>query len=111
MPSPDPTPSQNSAPTEDATAAHEAAVRRAGEALQTYTLSAEGWRQSPSETLQRLLTDLRHWCDDTQRDFDRAVTGSRTLHSTERDTAAEELAAREPAAEPAAGGTTGRNEA
>ncbi|RII22122.1 hypothetical protein DSC45_00145 [Streptomyces sp. YIM 130001] len=78
MPNPEPTTS------DDAEAAHEAAVRRAGEALQTYTLSADGWRRSPSETLQRLLADLQHWCDDTQRDFDGALTRSRTHHTTER---------------------------
>ncbi|MEU6327962.1 MULTISPECIES: hypothetical protein [unclassified Streptomyces] len=62
---------------------HDTAVERANEALQTYTLSAEGWRSSPGETLQQILTDLLHWCDDTQRDFDAALERARSRHSTE----------------------------
>ncbi|MGW0531002.1 hypothetical protein [Streptomyces sp. NPDC003032] len=64
--------------------AHTAASRRATEALQAYALSEEGWRDSPSETLQRVLADLLHWCDDTQRDFDRALSTARTHHTAER---------------------------
>ena len=61
--------------------AHQAAVQRAGEALQTYTLSADGWRRSPGETLRLLLADLMHWCDDTQRDFDAALERARARHA------------------------------
>ncbi|QEV19500.1 hypothetical protein [Streptomyces alboniger] len=69
----------------EAASPHDAASRRAAEALQAYTLSEEGWRDSPSETLQRVLADLLHWCDDTQRDFDKALTTARTRHAAERD--------------------------
>ncbi|WP_405795892.1 hypothetical protein [Streptomyces sp. NBC_01506] len=65
-------------------ARRDAAVRRASAALETYTLSGDGWRRSPSETLTRLLADLRHWSDDTQRDFDAAVSRARDLHTAER---------------------------
>ncbi|MBM4792315.1 hypothetical protein HXP44_09670 [Streptomyces sioyaensis] len=61
--------------------AHDAAVTRANEALRTYTLSAEGWHRSPGETLQHALTDLLHWCDDTQRDFDAALERARRRHA------------------------------
>ncbi|RXS86143.1 hypothetical protein EST92_06235 [Streptomyces sp. TM32] len=61
--------------------AHDAAVTRANEALRTYTLSAEGWHRSPGETLQHVLTDLLHWCDDTQRDFDAALERARRRHA------------------------------
>ncbi|MFE0190470.1 hypothetical protein [Streptomyces sp. NPDC058989] len=67
---------------------HDAAVRRADEALQTYTLSGEGWRRSPSETLQQVLADLLLWCDDTQRDFDAALARARTEHAREAGRAA-----------------------
>ncbi|HEY1178880.1 MAG TPA: hypothetical protein VGF17_22230 [Phytomonospora sp.] len=63
---------------------HDEAVRRANAALQEYTLSPEGWRTSPSETLQRVLADLMHWCDDTQRDFDKALAVAREWHTGER---------------------------
>lgn len=63
--------------------AHDAAVQRANEALQTYTLSGEGWRHSPGETLRLALTDLLHWCDDTQRDFDVALKHARIRHADE----------------------------
>ena len=66
------------------TSGHDAAVRRADEVLQTYTLSAEGWRRSPGETLQCVLADLLHWCDDTQRDFDAALLRAQALHATTR---------------------------
>ncbi|MFK0294967.1 hypothetical protein ACIQU6_31475 [Streptomyces sp. NPDC090442] len=59
----------------------DAAVRRVNEALQAYTLSAEGWRRSPGETLQCVLADLLHWCDDTQRDFDAALRRARARHA------------------------------
>ncbi|MFH9425272.1 hypothetical protein [Streptomyces sp. NPDC017529] len=59
-------------------------VARAGVALETYTLSEEGWRASPSETLQRVLADLMHWCDATQRDFDRSLAAARERHAEER---------------------------
>lgn len=67
---------------------HDAAVQRAGEALQTYTLSGEGWRHSPGETLRQALTDLLHWCDDTQRDFDTALEHARIRHADESGRAA-----------------------
>ncbi|TQF02527.1 hypothetical protein E6W39_09875 [Kitasatospora acidiphila] len=60
---------------------HDAAVGRANAALETYTLSADGWSRSPSETLQHVLTDLLHWCDDTQRDFDAALKQARARHA------------------------------
>ncbi|MFD0163242.1 hypothetical protein ACFVJH_03675 [Streptomyces decoyicus] len=63
--------------------AHDAAVQRANEALQTYTLSGGGWRHSPGETLRQVLTDLLHWCDDTQRDFDAALEHARARHADE----------------------------
>ncbi|MFE7311596.1 hypothetical protein ACFU7T_00565 [Streptomyces sp. NPDC057555] len=63
----------------------EAAVQRAEEVLRVYTLSAEGWRRSPGETLQCVLADLLHWCDGTQRDFDAALLRARTQHAAERD--------------------------
>ncbi|MFG2291603.1 hypothetical protein ACGFOU_36690 [Streptomyces sp. NPDC048595] len=63
-------------------------MRRANEALQTYTLSGEGWRRGPSETLQQVLTDLLHWCDDTQRDFDAALARARARHAGEAGRAA-----------------------
>ncbi|WP_234441939.1 hypothetical protein [Streptomyces sp. NRRL S-1448] len=59
----------------------DAAVRRANAALQTYTLSGDGWRRSPGETLQQVLTDLLCWCDDTQRDFDAALERARARHT------------------------------
>ncbi|QRX89853.1 MULTISPECIES: hypothetical protein [Streptomyces] len=59
----------------------EAAVRRVNEALQAYTLSGEGWRRGPGETLQCVLADLLHWCDDTQRDFDAALRRARAQHA------------------------------
>ncbi|MEE4418984.1 MULTISPECIES: hypothetical protein [Streptomyces] len=59
----------------------DAAVRRANAALQTYTLSDDGWRRSPGETLQQLLADLLCWCDDTQRDFDAALERARSRHA------------------------------
>ncbi|MGW1377512.1 hypothetical protein ACWD6P_25025 [Streptomyces sp. NPDC002446] len=71
---------------------HDAAVRRANEALQAYALSAEGWRRGPSETLERVLADLLHWCADTQRDFDAALERARTRHA--RDDGALEARAR-----------------
>ncbi|MET8470161.1 hypothetical protein ABZY90_05945 [Streptomyces sp. NPDC006422] len=67
----------------EAMTGHEEAVRRANAAIQEYTLSAEGWRSSPSETLRRVLADLLHWCDDTQRDFDKALAGARERHAEE----------------------------
>ncbi|GHH78126.1 hypothetical protein GCM10018793_27800 [Streptomyces sulfonofaciens] len=70
----------------DAAYAHETAVRRADAALRTYTLSEDGWRAGPSATLQRVLADLLHWCDDTQRDFDAVLGRARALHGTERRT-------------------------
>jgi len=62
---------------------HDDAVRRANATIQEYTLSAEGWRASPSETLQRVLADLLHWCEDTQRDFNKALAAARERHATE----------------------------
>ncbi|MEK2472422.1 hypothetical protein [Streptomyces noursei] len=59
----------------------EAAVRRVNEALQAYTLSGEGWRRGPGETLQCVLADLLHWCDGTQRDFDAALRRARAQHA------------------------------
>lgn len=67
-----------------ASARHDTAAGRAGEALQTYPWAPEGGRRGPSETLQRVIADLMHWCDDTQRDFDRALTSARALHERER---------------------------
>ncbi|MEU5839403.1 hypothetical protein ABZ820_37880 [Streptomyces diacarni] len=61
---------------------HQAAVDRANAALQTHTLT-EGWRDSPSQTLGRVLADLLHWCDDTQRDFDAALARARRQHAAE----------------------------
>ncbi|NBE56741.1 hypothetical protein [Streptomyces boluensis] len=61
-----------------------AAVGRAGEVLQTYTSSPEARRRGPSETLQRVIADLMHWCDDSRRDFDRALEAARDLHARER---------------------------
>ncbi|MGV4925698.1 hypothetical protein K2224_18975 [Streptomyces sp. BHT-5-2] len=63
----------------------EAAVRRANEALQAYTLSGDGWRRGPGETLQRVLADLLHWCEDTQRDFDAALRRARAQHAATGD--------------------------
>lgn len=63
---------------------HDAAVGWVGEALQTYPSSPAGQRRTPSETLQCLIADLMHWCDDAQRDFDRALTAARALHERER---------------------------
>ncbi|MGG2464556.1 hypothetical protein ACO0M4_33165 [Streptomyces sp. RGM 3693] len=60
---------------------HDAAVRRANAALETYTLSGDGWRRSPGETLQHVLADLLHWCEDTQRDFDAALEHARARHA------------------------------
>ncbi|SDJ36655.1 hypothetical protein [Streptomyces indicus] len=68
-----------------ATDEHDAAVRRANAALETYTLSADGWRHSPSESLRRVLTDLLHWCDDTQRDFDAALAAARSRHAADSE--------------------------
>ncbi|GGJ95205.1 hypothetical protein GCM10011583_28460 [Streptomyces camponoticapitis] len=62
----------------------DAAVRRASAALETYTLSGDGWRRGPGETLTRVLADLLHWSDDTQRDFDQAMSRARALHAAER---------------------------
>ncbi|MFH8346980.1 hypothetical protein [Streptomyces sp. NPDC018045] len=59
-------------------------VARAGAALETYTLSEEGWRASPGETLQRVLADLMHWCDATQRGFDRSLAAARERYAEER---------------------------
>lgn len=59
----------------------DAAVQRANAALQTYTLSGDGWRRSPGETLQQVLADLLFWCDDTQRDFDAALERARARHA------------------------------
>ncbi|GHJ34796.1 hypothetical protein [Streptomyces sp. TS71-3] len=70
----------------DAAYAHEEAIRRADAALRTYTLSEDGWRTGPSATLQRMLADLLHWCDDTQRDFGTVLARARDLHATERGT-------------------------
>ncbi|MGW5118460.1 hypothetical protein ACWEQ8_23935 [Streptomyces noursei] len=66
------------------TQGHDAAVRRANAALETYTLSGDGWRDSPGETLQHVLADLLHWCADTQRDFDAALERARARYSGER---------------------------
>ncbi|KOT99062.1 hypothetical protein ADK86_15650 [Streptomyces sp. NRRL F-5755] len=63
---------------------NEEQVRRAGAALETYTLSEAGWRASPSETLQRVLADLLHWCEATQRDFDRSLALARERYGEER---------------------------
>lgn len=63
--------------------AHQAAVERANAALETQTLG-EGWHNSPGETLGRVLADLLHWCDDTQRDFDAALARARRQHAAER---------------------------
>jgi hypothetical protein len=70
------------------TRAHDAAAKRGGEAIESYTYSGytaggQSWRSSPGETLTRLLADLLHWADDTQRDFDKALKQARTLHDTE----------------------------
>lgn len=65
-------------------ARRDAAVRRAGAALETYTLSGDGWRRSPGETLSRVLADLMHWSDDTQRDFEDVLSRARDLHTAER---------------------------
>ncbi|MFH8555496.1 hypothetical protein ACH4FE_18035 [Streptomyces celluloflavus] len=62
---------------------HEAAVKRANAALETYTLSGDGWHRSPGETLQHVLADLLHWCDDTQRDFDAALERARARYAGE----------------------------
>ncbi|WP_438290476.1 hypothetical protein [Streptomyces sp. HUAS TT7] len=70
------------------TVGHEAAVGRANAALQTYTLSGDGWRRSPGETLQQALADLLHWCDDTQRDFDTALKQARARHAAENSPSA-----------------------
>ncbi|MEU7205904.1 hypothetical protein [Streptomyces sp. NPDC045470] len=59
-------------------------VARAGAALETYTLSGQGWRASPSETLQRVLADLMHWCDATQRGFERSLAAARERYGEER---------------------------
>ncbi|UNT00398.1 hypothetical protein MMF93_30960 [Streptomyces tubbatahanensis] len=63
---------------------HQAAVDRANAALQTHTLT-EGWRNSPGQTLGRVLADLLHWCDDTQRDFDAALARARRQHAAENN--------------------------
>ncbi|MFI6764545.1 hypothetical protein [Streptomyces sp. NPDC050355] len=63
-------------------------MRRANGALSTYTLSGEGWRRGPRETLQHVLADLLHWCDDTQRDFDAALARARARHAEEAGRAA-----------------------
>ncbi|WP_344939871.1 hypothetical protein [Actinomadura miaoliensis] len=60
-------------------------VERAGEAMQAYTLSADGWRTSPSENLQVLLADLMHWCDATQHDFDRILLKARDRYEKEKN--------------------------
>ncbi|MFE4059828.1 hypothetical protein ACFXP3_26655 [Streptomyces sp. NPDC059096] len=65
------------------TDARDAAVRRANAALETYTLSGDGWRRSPGETLHQVLADLLHWCDGTQRDFDAALKRARALHTVD----------------------------
>jgi hypothetical protein len=70
------------------TRAHDTAAKRGGEAIEAYTYSGltasgESWRSSPGETLTRLLADLLHWADDTQRDFDKALTRAKALHDTE----------------------------
>ncbi|MET9961731.1 hypothetical protein ABZ128_22205 [Streptomyces sp. NPDC006326] len=62
---------------------HDAAVTRANAALETYTLSGDGWRHSPGETLQLALADLLHWCADTQRDFDAALEQARARYAGE----------------------------
>jgi hypothetical protein len=69
--------------TQVTTDGHDAAVGRANAALETYAYSAEGWRRSPSETLQQILADLLHWCDDTQRDFDAALARARARYAGE----------------------------
>ncbi|MFJ8387803.1 hypothetical protein ACIQ9Q_25470 [Streptomyces sp. NPDC094438] len=61
----------------------EAAVKRTNAALETYTYSGDGWRRSPGETLQHVLADLLHWCDDTQRDFDAALERARARYAAE----------------------------
>ncbi|MEV7086803.1 hypothetical protein AB0O07_13025 [Streptomyces sp. NPDC093085] len=58
-------------------------MKRANAAMETYTLSGDGWRRSPGETLQQVLVDLLHWCDDTQRDFDAAMGRARARHTAE----------------------------
>ncbi|MHB6905544.1 hypothetical protein [Streptomyces sp. DB-54] len=63
---------------------HDAAVGRANAALETYTLSSDGWQRSPGETLRHVLADLLHWCDDTQRDFDAALEQARARYAGER---------------------------
>ncbi|QHY97410.1 hypothetical protein SSPS47_20090 [Streptomyces sp. S4.7] len=65
-------------------ARRDAAVRRASAALETYTLSGDGWRRSPGETLSRVLADLMLWSEDTQRDFDDALSRARDLRAAER---------------------------
>jgi hypothetical protein len=70
------------------TRAHDEGSRRGREAIEAYTYSgvtASGvsWRSSPGETLTRVLADLLHWCDDTQRDFDKALARAKELHDTE----------------------------
>ncbi|MCA1222459.1 hypothetical protein [Streptomyces sp. 8L] len=70
------------------TRAHDEGAKRGGEAVETYTYSGvtaggQSWRSSPGETLTRLLADLLHWADDTQRDFDKALERARKLHDTE----------------------------
>ncbi|MFC0600557.1 hypothetical protein [Streptomyces palmae] len=58
-------------------------MRRANAALETYTLSGEGWRHGPSETLRQVLADLMRWCADTQRDFDAALDEARARYATQ----------------------------
>ncbi|MCI3222406.1 hypothetical protein [Streptomyces sp. NP-1717] len=65
-------------------ARRDAATRRASAALETYTLSGDGWRRSPGETLARVLADLMHWSDDTRRDFTDALSRAHDLHAAER---------------------------
>lgn len=68
----------------DDNARRDEAVRRAGAALETYTLAGDGWHRGPGETLTRVLADLMHWSDDTQRDFDAALSRAHALHAAER---------------------------
>ncbi|MFB9837331.1 hypothetical protein [Actinoallomurus acaciae] len=58
-------------------------VERAGEAMRAYTLSADGWKEGPSANLRMLLSDLMHWCDATQHDFDRILASARSRYENE----------------------------
>ncbi|WP_433175038.1 hypothetical protein [Actinoallomurus sp. CA-150999] len=60
-------------------------IERAGAAMQAYALSADGWRAGPSENLRVLLSDLMHWCDATQHDFEQILASARHRYEAEKN--------------------------